>query len=135
MKQVKAHKNNPSLDFVFEVKGSQRQTYTDSQCGFCGCVALSNAFELHFCSYKHVFQRFTSFVGYDRRSFKNCFLGGRGVRILNAIGPIHHFHIGQAIMHHVNPPKICITIVFNVSWDDCKTEEKLETMVMKDFGG
>ena len=22
---------------------------------------------LHFCSYKHVFQRFTSFVGYDRR--------------------------------------------------------------------
>ena len=40
---------------------------------FCGCVALSNAFELHFCSYKHVLQRFTSFVGYDRRSFKIFF--------------------------------------------------------------
>ena len=25
------------------LKGSQRQTCTDSQCGFCGCVALSNA--------------------------------------------------------------------------------------------
>ena len=61
------------LAFLSVQKGSQRQTYTDSQCGFCGCVTLSNAFELHFCSYKHVFQRFTSFVGYDRRSFKNCF--------------------------------------------------------------
>ena len=29
--------------------------------------------KLHFCSYEHVFQRFTSLVGYDRRSFKNCF--------------------------------------------------------------
>ena len=38
----------------------------DFRCGFCGCVALSNAFELHFCSWKDVFQRFTSFVGYDR---------------------------------------------------------------------
>ena len=55
------------------LKGSQRQTCMDSQCGFCGCVTLSNAFKLHFCSYKHVFQRFTSFVGYDQRSSKNCF--------------------------------------------------------------
>ena len=55
------------------LKGSQRQTCMDSQCGFCGCVTLSNAFKLHFCSYKHVFQRFTSFAGYDQRSFKNCF--------------------------------------------------------------
>ena len=29
--------------------------------------------ELHFCSYKHVFQRLISFIVYDRRSFKNCF--------------------------------------------------------------
>jgi len=29
--------------------------------------------KLHFCSYKHVFQRFTSLVGYDWRSFENCF--------------------------------------------------------------
>ena len=33
----------------------------------------ATAFKLHFCSYKHVFQRFTSFVGYDQRSFKICF--------------------------------------------------------------
>ena len=44
------------------LKGSQRQTCMDPQCGFFGCVTLSNAFELHFSSYKHVFQRFTSFV-------------------------------------------------------------------------
>ena len=43
---------NVPLDVVMEshffVKRSQRQTCTDSQCDFCGCVALSNAFELHF---------------------------------------------------------------------------------------
>ena len=58
---------------ISSLKGSQRQTCTDSQCGFCGCITLSNAFELHFCSYKHVFQRFTSFVGYDQRSSKDYF--------------------------------------------------------------
>ena len=58
---------------TWDVKGSQRQTCMDSQSGFGGCVALSNAFELHFCSFKHVFQRFTSFVAYDRRSSKNYF--------------------------------------------------------------
>ena len=58
---------------ISSLKGSQRQTCMYSQCGFCGCVTLSNSFELHFCSNKHVFQRFTSFVGYDQRSSKNCF--------------------------------------------------------------
>ena len=65
-----------SLDDVGEFLIIERKSKTDLhglQYGFCGCAALSNAFELHFCSYKHVFQRFTSFVGYDRRSFKNCF--------------------------------------------------------------
>ena len=43
-------------------------------------------------------------------------------------------------MHLVYPPpqkkkKICITIVFDFSWDDCNTQEKLETMVMQNFGG
>jgi len=36
-------------------KEKQRQACTDSQSGFCGCVALSKAFKLWFCSYKHVF--------------------------------------------------------------------------------
>ena len=29
--------------------------------------------------------------------------------------------------------KQCITIVFDLSWDDCNTQEKLETMVMKNL--
>ena len=33
------------------------------------------------------------------------------------------------------PPKKCITVVFNFSWDDCVTQEKLETIVMQNFGG
>ena len=32
------------------------------------------------------------------------------------------------------PPKFCITIVFNFSWDDCNTREKLETMAMQSLG-
>ena len=32
-------------------------------------------------------------------------------------------------MHLVHPPKCCITIVFGFSWDDCNTQEKLETIV------
>ena len=34
-------------------------------------------------------------------------------------------------MHLVYPLKFCITIVFDFSWDDCNTQEKLETMVMQ----
>ena len=42
---------------------------------------------------------------------------------------------------HVNhnapclPPTFCTTIVFDFSWDDCNTQDKLETMVMQNFGG
>ena len=36
----------------------------------------------------------------------------------------------EPIMHPVYPPKLCITIVFDFSWDDCNNQEKLETMVM-----
>ena len=31
-------------------------------------------------------------------------------------------------MYHVYPPKFCITIVFDFSWGDCNTQEKLETI-------
>ena len=31
--------------------------------------------------------------------------------------------------------KFCITIVFDLPWDDCNTQEKLETKVMQNFGG
>ena len=36
-------------------------------------------------------------------------------------------------MHVIYPPKFYITIVFNFSWDDCNTQEKLETIVMHFF--
>ena len=36
----------------------------------------------------------------------------------------------------VYPPKFCIAIiVFDFSWDNCKTQEKFETMVMQNLGG
>ena len=38
-------------------------------------------------------------------------------------------------MHLVYPPKFCIAIVFDVSWDDWNTQEKLETMIMHFFLG
>ena len=39
------------------------------------------------------------------------------------------------MMYLVYPPKFCITIVFDISWDDSDTLEKLETMVMQNFRG
>ena len=38
-------------------------------------------------------------------------------------------------MHPVYSPKFCIIIVFSFPWDDCNTQGKLETMVMKNLGG
>ena len=35
----------------------------------------------------------------------------------------------------VCPPKFCISIVFVFSWDHCKSQEKLETMLMQNLGG
>ena len=35
----------------------------------------------------------------------------------------------QTKMHLVYPPKLCITIVFDFSWDDCNTLDNLKTMV------
>ena len=37
-------------------------------------------------------------------------------------------------MRLVEPPTFCITIVLDFSWDDCNTQEKLETMVMQNSG-
>ena len=31
--------------------------------------------------------------------------------------------------------KICISITFTLSWDHCKSQEKMETMLMQNFGG
>ena len=45
---------------------------------------------------------------------------------------IHHFykdHNAPCL-----PPKLWITIVLDFSWDDCNTQENLETMVMQDSG-
>ena len=38
-------------------------------------------------------------------------------------------------MDLVYPPKFCITILFDLSWDDSNTLEKLETVVMQFFCG
>ena len=35
------------------------------------------------------------------------------------------------IMYHICPPKFCISIVFNFSWDGCNTQEKWKTKVMQ----
>ena len=32
------------------------------------------------------------------------------------------------------PPKFCINIVFVFSWDHCKSQEKVETMLMQNVG-
>ena len=45
------------------------------------------------------------------------------------IARIHDFHID-----HLAPPIFCMTIVFNFSWNDCNTQEKLETMVIGNLG-
>ena len=60
------------------------------------------------------------------------------IRIGYLFGTIIHFF---KIDHNApcrptpSPPKKCLTIVFDFSWDDCNTEEKLETMVMQNFWG
>ena len=41
----------------------------------------------------------------------------------------------QAITYLVYPPKMCVTIFLNFSWDDCYTQKKWETMVMQNLGG
>ena len=38
-------------------------------------------------------------------------------------------------MHLVYPAKLCIAIVFDFSWNDCNTQEKLKTTVMQNLGG
>ena len=49
---------------------------------------------------------------------------------------IHHFHLGHnaPCLPSRPHPKCCITILFDFSWDDCNTQEKLETMVMQIWG-
>ena len=40
-----------------------------------------------------------------------------------------------SIMHLVCPPKFCINVVLNFSWDHCNTQEKLKTKIMQSFLG
>ena len=37
-------------------------------------------------------------------------------------------------MHLVYSPKFCIIIVFDFSWDDCNTQQKLEQWLCKILG-
>ena len=36
---------------------------------------------------------------------------------------------------YLPPPKFCVSIVFNFSWDGCNTQEKWKTQVMQNLGG
>ena len=49
---------------------------------------------------------------------------------------IHHFHIDHnaTCLPSPPPPKFYKTIVLDFSLDDCNTLEKLETMVLQNFG-
>ena len=52
------------------------------------------------------------------------------------IHSIHHCHIDHnAPCLPPPPPKFYITVVFDFAWDDCNTQEELETMVMQFFFG
>ena len=57
---------------------------------------------------------------------------------LISICKYHYFHIDHNAPCLPPPPpprkKKCITVVFNFSLDDCVTQEKLETIVMQNFG-
>ena len=57
----------------------------------------------------------------------------RNVHVAWFVFHIHQFHIDR--MHLVYFPKFCITIIFYFSWDDCDTQEKLETIVMQNVRG
>ena len=46
--------------------------------------------------------------------------------------PIHLFEIYHNAL--VQMPKFCIIIVFDFSLDDCNSQEKVETVVMQNFG-
>jgi len=39
------------------------------------------------------------------------------------------------IIHLVCPPKFCVGVVLNFSWDDSMSQEKLKTMLMQGFWG
>ena len=41
----------------------------------------------------------------------------------------------NTVILFVCPPKFCISIVFVFSWDHCKSQGKLETTLMQNFGG
>ena len=62
--------------------------------------------------------------------------------VIVVIVVIHHYHIDHSAPCLPPPPpkkknkqKRCITIVFVFSWDDRNTQEKMEAMVMQNFGG
>ena len=40
-----------------------------------------------------------------------------------------------SITHLVCPPKFCISVALNFSWDHCNTQEKLKTKIMQSFLG
>ena len=58
-------------------------------------------------------------------------------KLRNLTISIQNFHIDHNVPYLPPPPqkkKNCITIVFDLPWDDCSTEDKLETIVIKNVG-
>ena len=77
---------------------------------------------------------------------KSPLLSGRGhlpavsVSVLLLFWPLSNSQQEFNIHHCHNtpcspPPNFCISIVLNFSWDDCKEQEKLKTMLMQSFLG
>ena len=53
--------------------------------------------------------------------------------IVNLEQKIEYATCTPPTMHLICPPKFCISIVFNFSWDGCNTQEKYKTKVMHFF--
>ena len=68
---------------------------------------ISSAFVI---GHVHLFQILSGWGNYLSQKFAICIL---------------------PIINLVYPPKLCITIVFAFSWDDCNAQEKLKTMLCK----
>ena len=58
---------------------------------------------------------------------------GRWSGIHQPVWTIHHFHISYNALYL--PPKFCVSIIFNFSWDGCNTQEKWKTKVVQNLGG
>ena len=83
----------------------------------------------------------TSYVTWpmSKADFRGSRKGGEGVGGPNSISlQIVFFKFSTCtnpIIHLFYPPRICMCIVLDFSWDISMSQEKLQTMIMQNFGG